>query len=62
MFPASETPSTICVNITIIDDIIAQEELESFVVSFELPEGVEPGPNPLSRVDIVDNDGKEQRV
>ena len=62
VFPASETPSVVCVNITIIDDFIAQEEVESFLVSFELPDGMEPGPNMLSRVDILDNDGKKQNL
>lgn len=51
-----------CVNITIIDDFIPQEEVESFLVSFEPPEGIEPAPNMLTRVDILDNDCKQQNL
>jgi hypothetical protein len=51
-----------CANISVIDDSLAFEGDEVFVVKFDisqLPEGVEPGPsNNISVVRIIDDDGK----
>ena len=48
-----------CINTDIIDDNIAMEGNETFRVMFTgLPEGVFPGGNNGTTVEIVDNDGK----
>ena len=47
-----------CVNISIIDDSIALEGDERFVVAYvNLPQGVNPGPLTQTNVTIQDNDG-----
>ena len=50
-----------CTNISVIDDSLAFEGDEVFVVKFDisqLPDGVEPGPTNISVVRIIDDDGK----
>ena len=45
--------------VMIIDDGIAMEGNETFVLRFQdLPSGVTPGPIPESSVEIIDTDGK----
>ena len=50
-----------CTDISVIDDSLAFEGDELFLVKFDisqLPEGVEPGPSNTSIVRIIDDDGK----
>ena len=50
-----------CTDIPVIDDSLAFEGDEVFVVKFDisqLPDGVEPGPSNTTTVRVIDDDGK----
>ena len=55
-FPVSDSGQRRCVEIDIMDDPVVEGD-EPFSVGFELPPGVQPGPNPETTVTILDDDG-----
>ena len=55
-FPVSDSGQRQCVEIDIMDDPVVEGD-EPFSVGFELPPGVQPGPNPETIVTILDDDG-----
>ena len=56
IFTAGETEA--CTNFVIVDDSLALEDKETFVVDFVVPPGVQSGTPSSTTVTIVDDDRK----